>query len=39
MFKIASVVLAGLATIIGTVSTSGCVVWLLDEPEMPKSLR
>lgn len=39
MKKILGVALAVVGTIIGSVATSGCLWGLLDEPEMPESLK
>ncbi|MBP3635509.1 MAG: cyclic lactone autoinducer peptide [Bacilli bacterium] len=39
MKKIFAVALTAIATMIGTVATSGCFIVLLDEPEMPDSLN
>ena len=38
MKKFLSVALAAIGAVGGTVATSGCIVLLLDEPEMPASL-
>lgn len=38
MKKALAIALSAIGAIIGTVATTGCVVVLLDEPEMPKSL-
>ena len=38
MKKTLAFALSAIGTILGTVATTGCVVVLLDEPEMPKSL-
>lgn len=38
MKKVFSIALAAIGAFIGTVATSGCVLALFDEPEMPKSL-
>lgn len=39
MKKFIAAALTAIATIIGTVATSGCILALLDEPEMPESLN
>lgn len=38
MKKFLSIALAAIGAVVGTVATSGCIVLLLDEPEMPDSL-
>ena len=38
MKKFLSIALAAIGAVVGTVATSGCMVLLLDEPEMPDSL-
>ncbi len=38
MKKFLSIALATIGAVVGTVATSGCMVLLLDEPEMPDSL-
>ena len=38
MKKFLSVALAAIGAVVGTVATSGCIVLLLDEPEMPASI-
>mgnify|MGYP000419526697 FL=1 len=38
MKKALAIALSAIGAILGTVATTGCVVVLLDEPEMPKSL-
>ncbi len=38
MKKALAIALSAVGAILGTVATTGCVVVLLDEPEMPKSL-
>lgn len=38
MKKALAITLSAVGAILGTVATTGCVVVLLDEPEMPKSL-
>lgn len=39
MKKVLAVALAAVGAVLGTVGTAGCFVLLLDEPEMPASLR
>ncbi len=39
MKKILAVVLAAVGTIVGTVATSGCILLMFDEPEMPETLE
>lgn len=39
MKKFIAAALTAIATVIGTVATAGCVIVLLDEPEMPESLN
>ena len=39
MKKFIAAALTAIATVIGTVATSGCFFALLDEPEMPESLN
>ncbi len=39
MKKVFAVVLTALAAAFSTAATSGCFIVLLDEPEMPESLR
>lgn len=38
MKKALAIALSAVGAVLGTVATTGCVVVLLDEPEMPKSL-
>ena len=38
MKKVLAIALSAVGAILGTVATTGCVVVLLDEPEMPRSL-
>ena len=38
MKKFLSIALAAIGGVVGTVATSGCIIMLLDEPEMPASL-
>jgi cyclic lactone autoinducer peptide len=38
MKKFLSIALAAIGAVVGTVASSGCVLALLDEPEMPASL-
>lgn len=38
MKKFLSIALAAIGAVVGSVATSGCMVLLLDEPEMPTSL-
>ena len=38
MKKALAIALSAIGAVLGTVATTGCVVVLLDEPEMPKSL-
>ena len=38
MKKALAIALSAVGAILGTVATSGCVMVLLDEPEMPRSL-
>lgn len=38
MKKALAITLSAIGAILGTVATTGCVVVLLDEPKMPKSL-
>lgn len=38
MKKFLSIALAAIGAVVGTVASSGCVLALLDEPEMPNSL-
>ncbi len=38
MKKFLSIALATIGAVVGTVATSGCIIMLLDEPEMPDSL-
>lgn len=38
MKKALAIALSAVGAVLGTVATSGCVMVLLDEPEMPKSL-
>ena len=38
MKKALAITLSAVGAILDTVATTGCVVVLLDEPEMPKSL-
>ena len=38
MKKALAIVLSAIGAVLGTVATTGCVVVLLDEPEMPRSL-
>ncbi len=39
MKKFIAAALTAIATVVGTVATSGCVWAILDEPEMPESLN
>ena len=39
MKKAFALALTGLAAFIGTIATTGCVIVLIDEPEMPDSLE
>lgn len=38
MKKVLAIALSAVGAVLGTIATTGCVVVLLDEPEMPKSL-
>lgn len=38
MKKVFALALTAIAAFIGTIATTGCVVVLIDEPEMPESL-
>ena len=38
MKKVLAIALSAVGAILGTVATSGCLLALLDEPEMPRSL-
>ena len=38
MKKALAIALSAVGAILGTVATTGCIMVLLDEPEMPKSL-
>lgn len=38
MKKALAIVLSAIGAVLGTVATSGCIMVLLDEPEMPRSL-
>ena len=38
MKKVLAIVLSAVGAVLGTVATSGCILALLDEPEMPRSL-
>ena len=38
MKKALAIALSAVGAILGTVATSGCIMVLFDEPEMPKSL-
>ena len=38
MKKALAITLSAIGAIIGTVATTGCLLVLLDEPEMPRSL-
>ena len=38
MKKVLAIALSAVGAILGTVATTGCVVLLFDEPEMPRSL-
>ena len=38
MKKALAIALSAVGAVLGTVATSGCVMVLLDEPEMPNSL-
>ena len=38
MKKVLAIALSAVGAILGTVATSGCILALLDEPEMPRSL-
>ena len=38
MKKALAIALSAVGAILGTVATTGCVVLLFDEPEMPRSL-
>ena len=38
MKKALAIALTSIAAVIGTVATTGCVVVLIDEPEMPEEL-
>ena len=39
MKKFIAAALTAIATVVGTIATSACVIVLLDEPEMPESLN
>ena len=39
MKKFIAAALTAIATVVGTVATSACLLVLLDEPEMPESLN
>ena len=39
MKKFIAAALTAIATVIGTVATSACIIAILDEPEMPESLN
>ena len=39
MKKVLAVALASVAAFIGSVATTGCIMVILDEPEMPESLN
>ena len=39
MKKVFAILLATVAAAIGTAASTGCIAVLLDEPEMPESLR
>lgn len=38
MKKALAIVLSAIGAVLGTVATTGCVMVLFDEPDMPKSL-
>lgn len=38
MKKALAIALSAIGAVLGTIATTGCLVVLLDEPEMPKSL-
>lgn len=38
MKKVLAIALSAVGAILGTVATSGCLLALFDEPEMPRSL-
>lgn len=38
MKKALAITLSAIGAVLGTVATTGCILALLDEPEMPKSL-
>lgn len=38
MKKVLAITLSAVGAVLGTVATSGCIMVLLDEPEMPRSL-
>lgn len=38
MKKALAITLSAIGAVLGTVATTGCLVVLFDEPEMPKSL-
>lgn len=38
MKKVLAIALSAVGAVLGTVATTGCVMVLLDEPEMPRSL-
>ena len=39
MKKVFAIVLTAIAATIGTAATTGCVLAIIDEPEMPESLQ
>lgn len=38
MKKVLAIALSAVGAILGTIATTGCIVLLFDEPEMPRSL-
>lgn len=38
MKKVLAIALSTIGAIVGTVATTGCLIVLFDEPEMPRSL-
>lgn len=38
MKKVLAIALSTIGAVLGTVATTGCLLVLLDEPEMPRSL-
>ncbi len=38
MKKVLAIALSAIGAVLGTIATTGCIVLLFDEPEMPRSL-